>query len=166
MKKILPTIIICLLFACSKSNQNDSANTVSYSGTLTIGPVVRHLSNYSVPSNVPGSNYLINDAKVSSSMPVCYTQGTGNSTALTVIMSDVRPDTLSKIQFGIPKFGTFSNFNTAVFIEIGGQAFNSTASVSFVMPTSGTGTFAMTGKSKIPSGDSVNFSFNGSFKNL
>jgi hypothetical protein len=166
MKKIFLILTMLFLLSCTKSNNNSTANRTSYTGTLIIGPSVRQLNDYS--EHGASAGYMIN-GNVQSSMPACFATDKSamypTDPFFIVQMTDSRPDTLSSIQFNIPSFTTFANYGSLVYINIGGTSITAVANISFTF-AGNDGTFAMLGKAGVASGDSLNFSYNGSFKNM
>jgi hypothetical protein len=192
MKKTLLGVSICFaLFSCVK-NDNNSNNSgihvssrtgsdnyqISFSGTLVIGSTVRQFSDYSTldlshPSTtVPPLIYQINGSTVWSPEPVCTdmitsTGNNPNTSFYTIRMTDYRFDTISTIQFNTPLVGNFSTSDSFVYISIGGLSTTAIADISFSAVTNdGSGNFDLLGRAIISAGDTVPFSYKGSFTNL
>lgn len=171
MKKICTLLSLFFLTGCLKSNPESSGNQpgvkTSYEGTLIIGPVVRHLSDSS-EANPAGSGYILN-GNVQSITPAFFatnnSSASPNSTFYVAEMTDSRNDTLSYIQFNMPYFSTFSNYSSPVFITIGDSSITAVADISFTV-VNNDGSFDMVGDVVVSPGDTTNFSFNGTFKNM
>lgn len=191
MKKTLIGVSICFaLFACVKSDNNSNSGVlvnsrtgadnyqIGFSGTLIIGSTVRRFSDYSTldlshqSTTVPPQIYQINGSTVWSPEPVCtFTiNNIGNNpnrSFYTIRMTDYRFDTISTIQFNTPSVGNFSASDSFVYISIGGLSTTAIANISFSAITGhGNGNFDLQGGAIISAGDTVPFSYNGSFTNL
>ncbi len=176
MKNIIFLFSVCLIFVgCSKNNNSSGKtaiplDTASFKGTLIIGDTVRFLSDFSLPDTISSQKslwpYEYNNYLLLSNFPITYALNYApNDSFYRVRMFDIRPDSTISFDFYIPSFTSFSNYKTAVDVVLTGKEVPCIASVSFNMADS-SGTFSMTGGAIVSPGDTVAFSFNGSFKNM
>lgn len=191
MKKILTTIIICLLFACSKTSNPPSASnpqttppimppvvpivhdTAGFYGIMVVqNQFIDTMADYSVSGSYPGPvtpwAYRFNNLEEYSMDPACSAIPAIVPIPGDIIVMEHFGSTTNgniKITFAAPSLSSFSNYQSNMRVETTSSSQRGVVNVSFNMTGEKDGTFAITGKIQ-GNIDSVAFSFNGGFKNI